>query len=148
MNLPVLGGGKRPDIRWHPQKSTQMLKAALRFRQKQTFVFDTRISGAVIQRLNSSFPTGGRHCSDGHPDARSTGQIAEHYGHESSNHQFRFARYEASNWCAHGQIHQVALCHIFTDQIGDVEPSLGFSAQPIAISVHVQRMLYWSFMWP
>jgi hypothetical protein len=40
-----------------------MLKADLRFRRKQTFIFEARISGPVIQRRKSSFPTGGRHCT-------------------------------------------------------------------------------------
>jgi hypothetical protein len=37
-------------VRPNRQKPHGLAKAALRFRRKQTFIFDTEISGAVIQR--------------------------------------------------------------------------------------------------
>jgi len=53
----------KPDVHQASMNPNEKSEADLRFRRKQTFVFDTRISGAVIQRQKSSFQTGGRHCS-------------------------------------------------------------------------------------
>ena len=52
-----------PAVHQNCQTTIGKSKAALRFRRKLTFVFDTRISGPVIQRKKSTFQTGGRHCS-------------------------------------------------------------------------------------
>jgi hypothetical protein len=40
--------------RWHQQSSTELLIAALRFRRNQTFTFEAKILGAVIQRQKIS----------------------------------------------------------------------------------------------
>jgi hypothetical protein len=52
-----------PAIHQNCQTTIGKSKAAIRFRRKQTFVFDTRISGPVTQRKKSTFQTGGRPCS-------------------------------------------------------------------------------------
>ena len=52
-----------PPIHQNCQTTIGKSKAAIRLRRKQTFVFDTRISGPVTERKKSTFQTGGRPCS-------------------------------------------------------------------------------------